>query len=460
MDGGSAAQPAAAFWRVLAAQKPDRSAHRTLTWTQAVLLGVLAFVFVEALVSDWRITLTLIYILAAFIFTLSIAWRLLAAAAALARAPTRMEALLTGLPRYTVICPLRREAAVLAELIAALDRIDYPRASLQILIVLEEDDAETRAAFEALKLAPPYQAVLVPLEGPPTKPKALNFALQAASGEFSVVYDAEDRPHPQQLRAALAAFKHAPNIACVQAPLLIDNTEASWISAQFAAEYAIQFGVILPFLAQLKLPMPLGGTSNHFRTNILREIGGWDSYNVTEDADLGYRLAAHGYNINVIQHPTFEEAPITVRAWINQRTRWIKGHLQTWLVLMRNPFRTYAELGFRGFGAMQLVLAGGLLAAFAHGPLALLLLVTTFTPINLLGPQDIALTVFGLATAFYANLVSAVATRDLRVIGAAATMPFYWPLTTIAAWMALFDLITRPHYWAKTTHGLSARPAT
>lgn len=166
-----------------------------------------------------------------------------------------------------------------------------------------------------------------------------------ARGEFVCVYDAEDRPHPLQLQASVLAFEDGgAALACVQAPLVIDNHAASWISRQFAAEYAIQFREILPMLARLNLPLALGGSSNHFRIEAVRAAGGWDPHNVTEDIDLGFRLARDGWRGGVIAPPTWEEAPIKLGAWLTQRTRWVKGHLHTWLVLMRNPFRTAREM--------------------------------------------------------------------------------------------------------------------
>jgi cellulose synthase/poly-beta-1,6-N-acetylglucosamine synthase-like glycosyltransferase len=259
------------------------------------------------------------------------------------------------------------------------------------------------------------------------------------------------------VRAALAAFEDDAELACVQAPLVIDNSEESWISRQFAAEYAIQFRQMLPLLAQLRLPLPLGGASNHFRTEALRRVGGWDAYNVTEDADLGYRLARERLRAGVIGPPTFEEAPITFKAWRAQRTRWIKGHLQTWLVLMRNPFRAAHEMGLRAFLAMQLVLGCGLAAAFAHGPLALIVLIAALSPYHLLTPPDFILALTGYCVAVFSALSATALTGDLNHTRAAPTMPFYWPLASIAAYAALFGLIFRPHHWSKTTHGLSPR---
>ena len=182
-----------------------------------------------------------------------------------------------------------------------------------------------------------------------------------------------------------------------------------------------------------------------------------DTYNVTEDADLGYRLARDGYRVDVIGPPTYEEAPVTFNAWLNQRTRWIKGHLQTWLVLMRNPFRTAREMGFLAFASMQLVFATGLLAAFAHGPLAFILLTALLTPYDLLTPADLILAIAGYCVAIFASLTACALSNSISHARAALTMPLYWPLASIAAYRALFELIFRPHYWAKTKHGVSAR---
>ncbi len=204
------------------------------------------------------------------------------------------------------------------------------------------------------------------------------------------------------------------------------------------------------------LPLPLGGTSNHFRVDVLRASGGWDPYNVTEDADLGYRLARDGYRFGMIAPPTWEEAPVTFGAWLNQRARWIKGHLQTWLVLMRDPFRAVREMGIGAFASMQLMLGGGLLAALVHGPLAFIVLVAALSHYNLT-PLDFALAVTGYCVAVFAALSATALSNDLSHARAALTMPFYWPLSTIAALKAIAELVLRPHHWAKTRHGMSPR---
>lgn len=335
---------------------------------------------------------------------------------------------------------------------------DYPTSALDIKILVEADDADTCAAALACATASHIEVVILPGGDPRTKPKALNAGLERALGEYIVVYDAEDRPDPQQLRAALAAFEDGgERLACVQAPLVVDNARASWIASQFAAEYAIQFRETLPLLAHLRLPLPLGGSSNHFQTATLKAAGGWDPYNVTEDADLGYRLARDGYQSGVIGPPTYEEAPVRFGAWLHQRIRWIKGHMQTWLVLMRNPIRVCAEMGLLGFAAMQVTLAGGLLAAFVHGPLAALLVYAALSPQDVLGPAGFILALCGYCVAMFAALTASALSNNLSHIGAAITMPLYWPLASIAAYLAFIELIVRPHGWRKTTHGVSRR---
>lgn len=436
--------------------QPGRSAKRTFYITQLLAFAALAAALVWCFATYPGPTGKALHLAALAVFASAIALRFAAAA--------HVSPLLTPLaaparhPVYTILCPLYREANVVADLVAALDRLDYPKHALDVKLLVEGDDVDTMAAALAVSGAPHVDVVIVPAAAPRTKPKALNVGLALARGEYVVVYDAEDRPHPAQLSAALAAFERGgERLACAQAPLDIDNGAVSWIARQFAAEYAIQFHEILPLLARLKLPLPLGGTSNHFRTDALKAVGGWDPYNVTEDADLGYRLARDGYRADVIGPPTYEEAPIGFAAWLKQRTRWIKGHMQTWLVLMRDPPRTLRELGLAGFLAMQLVLGGGLVGAFAHGPLAGVIVIAALSPYNLLGATGLALAVFGYCVAVFSALVATGVSGNLSHTRAALTMPFYWPLASIAAGCALFELIVRPHHWAKTAHGVSPR---
>lgn len=234
-----------------------------------------------------------------------------------------------GLPVYTIVVALYREARAIKGLVTALRQINYPREKLDIKLVLEADDCETREALTTMRLAAPFEIITAPAIGPRTKPKALNVALPFARGTFTAVYDAEDRPEPDQLRLALEAFAAGDHrLACVQARLTIDNSGDSWLTRLFTAEYASLFDVLLPGLSEWRLPLPLGGSSNHFRTSVLCEVGAWDPYNVTEDADLGMRLARFGYRSAVIASTTYEEAPARLKPWLKQRTRWFKGWMR------------------------------------------------------------------------------------------------------------------------------------
>jgi hypothetical protein len=438
----------------LARAAPSESARRRVTHNQAVVLIVLACA-VAMLFATWpdaaygiaRFALCALFI--AFI-TLRLTAAAYIAAAPEAPAQSRWRG---DLPIYSILCPLHREAAIAPDLVAALANLDYPGAKLDVKFVVEADDRETIAALRAVGLLGWAEIVEVPPGGPRTKPKALNFALPRVRGDFVCVYDAEDAPHPQQLRAALDAFAaHGEDLGCVQAPLAVANGDRAWIARQFAAEYAIQFGELLPFFARARLPFALGGTSNHFRMSALIGCGGWDPYNVTEDADIGFRLARRGWRMTMIDLPTFEDAPTEVQAWIRQRTRWIKGHMQTWVVLMRDPARLFRELGAAGFCAVQIQLAGGILAAFAHAPFAVCLAVSAADPNGAVGREGWALAFAGYAAAAYGAAVGAARSRDLGHLRAALTMPLYWPLATIAAGRALIEFLAAPHYWAKTDH--------
>jgi cellulose synthase/poly-beta-1,6-N-acetylglucosamine synthase-like glycosyltransferase len=328
-------------------------------------------------------------------------------------------------------------------------------------------------ALADLKLAAPFEITIAPHEGPRTKPKALNAALLFARGTFTVIYDAEDRPERDQLRRAVAVFRGEDDrLACVQAALTIDNTADSWLAALFTAEYAAQFDLFLPGIARLRLPMPLGGSSNHFRTAALRDVGARDSYNVTEDADLGMRLARFGYRATVIDSTTDEEAPAQLAPWVRQRTRWFKGWMQTWAVHMRAPRALFRELGPAGFLTFQLVVGGNVLSALIH-PIFLAGVVHAAIaghPLLSVDGQSAALTwLFGmsLTSGYLLSIVlglRGLARRGLLAHGwVLALVPIHWVILSFAAWRALYKFIRDPQGWEKTEHGLaksSRRAAT
>jgi len=356
------------------------------------------------------------------------------------------------LPAYTLIVPLYREASVAAELVANLSRLDYPRDRLQVLISLESHDHETQAAFAAMDLPVGFQVLIAPPGFPQTKPRACNVALERARGELVVIYDAEDAPDPGQLREAAARFAvGGERLACLQAPLRIEP-DPRFLPDQFALEYAVLFEVFLPALARWRLPFPLGGTSNHFRADALRAVNGWDAYNVTEDADIGFRLAARGYRLDVISQPTFETAPTTLKTWTFQRARWIKGHVQTLAVQSRGPVIRAP----RGLAALVLTLALSVSSSHLHGPLlAWLILQGAGSMLDLCPPvssMDCMLLFFGWTCAAIAGAEAQRRAghrqRPLPLLGAV----FYWPLQSFAATKALWQFIVAPFHWDKTPH--------
>jgi cellulose synthase/poly-beta-1,6-N-acetylglucosamine synthase-like glycosyltransferase len=323
--------------------------------------------------------------------------------------------------------------------------------------VVEPDDQETRAAVAGL--SPPFEIIVAPKLGPRTKPKALNIALPFVRGKFVAVYDAEDRPEPDQLRLAIEAFTNETRqLACVQARLTIDNSGDSWLSRLFTAEYAGLFDVFLPGLAAWRLPLPLGGSSNHFRTETLYSIGAWDPYNVTEDADLGMRLARLGYRTAVIASSTYEEAPSRFRPWLRQRTRWFKGWMQTWLVHTRSPSHLIRDLGWRGFAAFQLIVGGTVLAALVHLMFVAAVAVELVHGDVAASPAmhfHIAWLVFGYTVSAVLGFVGLWRRKLLGCAWALLLMPVHWLMLSLAAWRALYQLARDPHGWEKTEHGLA-----
>lgn len=362
------------------------------------------------------------------------------------------------LPTYTVLVALYHEVEVVPQLVAALARLDYPPYKLQILLVTELSDESTRSALAAAGMAPFMRILTVPPCEVRTKPNALNYALQEATGELVVIYDAEDEPDPDQLRRAASAFAACPDaLGCVQAQLRIHNFDRSWLTRLFATEYAALFGCILPALERLGCPIPLGGTSNHFPRAVLCSVGGWDPYNVTEDADLGIRLARFGFGVRVLTSTTWEEAPPTFSAWFNQRTRWLKGWTQTLIVHTRQPRVLLAELGLLP-GLALVTLMGTMVLSALIQPFflayCLWLLVVGPPPAmhDLIWTIGLLNGAVGYATGLWIAGIAAWRTREPALLRSLPWLPLYWLLISVAAYRACFELVRRPYFWHKTPH--------
>lgn len=445
---------------------PEYSARRLLTLRQ-LIAGLAASVL--AGLAGWYagwVVVQVFNLAAGLLFLALVMLRLLAISVVLERtfrAPPPLAVDRDTLPTYSVLVPLYDEAHMVAELAGALGRLDWPMDRLDIKFIVEARDRSTRLAIERLALGPPFELLVVPDQAPRTKPKALNFALPLARGSFVTVYDAEDRPDPGQLIEAYLAFAASDErLACIQAPLLIDNDEANGLTAFFAMEYSMQFDGVLPLLAALDMPLPLGGTSNHFRIQALRGVGGWDPYNVTEDADLGIRFARCGYRTGTITRPTYEEAPRTTALWLKQRTRWLKGWMQTFLVHSRHPLRLWRELGPRRTLGFILIGFGAILAAAIHPLYIATALALLLDPSALwraespLGSAMIFLNVFNFVAAYVAFALLSRATlrlrRRKRQPGLLIFLPAYWLLLSLACYRAFLQLIVAPHRWEKTKH--------
>lgn len=408
-----------------------------------------ALSFATALATE--ITLLLIILGAGAVFVWVACWRLLLLRTSLW--PTPAPPPPAAWPRYTILAALHDEAEVVAQLVRRLARLDYPVDRLEGFLLLEAHDQATIEAAVRLPRPSWLQVLVCPPGSPRTKPRALNFGLAHGAGELITVYDAEDEPDPGQLKAAAARLMAEPDLGCVQAPLRIRRGTGQFLDRQLALEYASLFEVTLPGMARLGLPFPLGGTSNHFRASALKAVGGWDAWNVTEDADLGFRLWRHGWRLDVIPPPTWETPPGRLRHWLPQRNRWLKGFLQTWGVHTRNP----AALGFRGGFALFSTLGVGLASAAAHGPsvayILAAVLVAGFAGIAPATPwPSMVVLAFGAAAAWLSSAVGARRAGMRYRLSDMATAPFYWSLLSLAFVHALWRLVTEPFAWDKTPH--------
>ena len=370
------------------------------------------------------------------------------------------------LPKYTVLVPAYGEPEVVGQLIEAMESFEYPQEKLQVLLLLEEDDAPTIEAAHAVDSSPIITSVLTPPGDPRTKPKACNYGLHFATGDIVTIFDAEDHPDPLQLRRVVATFRELDDdsVICVQGKLSFYNVTDNVLTQWFTAEYGIWFGYLLPGLMVSKATIPLGGTSNHFRKDMLIELGAWDPFNVTEDADLGVRIAGEGYRTAVLDSVTLEEANVDGINWIRQRSRWYKGYMQTWLVHMRRPRRLFHFMGLFGMIRFTLLIAGTPFIACMNMIFWLILIVwiagqPAFVAELFPGPiyyLSLISFVIGNSAAIYMTLVANREDDRGELLWSGLIVPFYWVMMSIAAIKGMWQLLFRPSYWEKTAHGLTS----
>jgi cellulose synthase/poly-beta-1,6-N-acetylglucosamine synthase-like glycosyltransferase len=393
------------------------------------------------------------------------------------------------LPRYTILLPLRHEAPVVPQLIAAIRALKYPADKLQVLCLLRSDDLETREALARCGITekmidespidqsadtPLIELLILPEELPVgTKPAACNWGLANATGELLVIYDAEDLPEPAQLLEAAAALQGAPeDVACVQSIKRVYNGATNWLTRLYQVEALTWHRLQLPGVAIYERLSPLHGSGVHFRIEVLRAINGWDFYNVAEDCDMGVRLYRAGYRIVALNSVTGEEAPETLSAWMGQRTRWNKGFVQSFLVHTRHPGTLLRELGLRrtiafstltGITFLNLLIGlptwlGATLWSATHSlrggeSIATVVPFSNARDAFLLTSSAIVL----LALAVLLQMAGAIIARQWRLIPYGLLTPLYWILLSIAVWRSVWQLVLLPFGWEKTTHGSESR---
>ncbi|ARW15312.1 glycosyltransferase family 2 protein [Komagataeibacter europaeus] len=454
---------------------PEHSGQNVFTVRQIIFFYLVAMVFFACLCFRMEATLIAANVIAAVIFFSSFILKFLLACVASRRdVDVKVEESEVGslrheeYPIYTILVPMYKEPDVLPILVNAIRNLSYPQSKLDVKLVLEEDDIETIDAAKKLALESTFEIIAVPPSQPRTKPKACNYALRFAKGEFLTIYDAEDKPEATQLEKVLVAFHKMPKTTvCIQARLNYYNATENWLTRMFTLEYTSWFDFYLPALEFLRIPIPLGGTSNHFRMDALRSLKAWDPYNVTEDADLGVRITQRGWKVAVVNSTTYEEANVSIPNWIRQRSRWLKGYMQTYLVHMRYPIQFYRKTGATGFWGFQFFIGGTFMTALL-GPIFCIpfVLFTIFhlqTGLNIFPTSIVAMNTVNLLMGngflIYTYVLCSFKRQYQHLALYALTVPLYWVLQSIAAYKGLIQLITKPFYWEKTQHGLSKHTA-
>ncbi|EHL07746.1 glycosyltransferase, group 2 family protein [Desulfitobacterium hafniense DP7] len=463
-------------------EQPENSAIVTFSKSQRIGLIVASIAFLIVLIANYQVALFIGNILIQGLYAMMTILKLYIVYkgsykdAQLHFAVEEVAAIdESQLPVYTILVPVYKEKEVIRQLIHNIQVLDYPQYKLDVCILLEEDDKETIETVMNMNLPHYFTPVIVPPSQPKTKPKACNYGLLRAKGRYVVIYDAEDRPEPDQLKKVYLAFKRLPDsYVCIQSKLNYFNSNQNLLTRFFTQEYSMWFELLLVGIMKTKTPIPLGGTSNHFKIDFLREVGAWDPFNVTEDADLGIRLFKKGYHTAIVDSRTWEEANSKVSNWLRQRSRWIKGYMQTWLVHMRHPVELFRICGLKGFIGYQAMVLGTPLLPLLNPIFWSLLVLWYLTEagwISDLFPGILYYIacfqlIFGNFMFMYTNAVGMYhVIRDCSLkneqpfsyglVKYALLTPLYWILMSVAAYKALIQLVIKPFYWEKTTHGLT-----
>lgn len=458
---------------VFSLMRKDPASSGLITFTDGQLVFIFGFlaVMVTMLVTYFISAIIVINLLSSVFFLFSILFKLYLALRGsmselhevVTKEDTR-RADETSLPVYTILLPVYKEDKLIRKLIWNLRSLDYPKAKLDVKLLIEEDDDKTLNAVKNLDFPANFETIVVPFHMPKTKPKACNYGLYFSRGEYLTIYDAEDVPDSDQLKKVVVLFRKLPEeFVVVQGALNYFNKNENLLTRMFTLEYSYWFDYMLPGLETLDVPIPLGGTSNHFKLGKLMELGAWDPFNVTEDADLGVRVYDKQYKVGVVNSTTLEEANNEPFNWIRQRSRWIKGYMQTYLVHMRNPVKLIRRIGWGGFFGFNFFI-GGTSFTFLLYPILLLFfilyIIFQFTGIKQVFPDWVLYAsifnfIAGNVLMVYVNMLAVFKRRYYELILFAILNPVYWLMHSIAAYKGLWQLIYKPFYWEKTNHGLT-----
>jgi len=472
-------------------RSPDESAYKVLVPWQKRLIMLLAAMFLMFSMISYPFSLTLFFTLINVLYFVMNPFKWYIASKGVRNkqrttyvSDSDVEKLKDeSLPTYTILVPLYKESKVLSQIMENIYKIDYPKDKLDVKILFEENDEETLVEARKLGLfghphvrrahiAPKlyrnflkiFDPIIVPKGQVTTKPRACNYGLIRAKGDYVTIYDAEDDPEPDQLKKAIISFeKIGQSCVCLQSHLNFYNSGENLLTKWFSLEYLYWFDYYLEGLDAIDAPLPLGGTSNHFKTKRLQSLGSWDPYNVTEDADLGIRIYRSGLKTGMLNSYTYEEANKNVWNWIRQRSRWCKGHMQTLLVHMRHPLKMIQNVGWKKCVLFQLTFGGNILLPLINPLLWMITILTLLFP----GTFNFLSSVSWIAFISTFNLIvgnlvhislylrTVIVEKRFSLIPIALSMPFYWILGSIGAWKGILQLITKPHYWEKTIHGIS-----
>lgn len=453
------------------------SALDTFVLWQKIFIALLLLLFIIGLVADPLLTGIIFLSFISVLYFVDAVFNFILVMKSLIKPPEifstkeELEAIDDDkLPTYSIFCPLYKESQVLPHFVAAIEKMEWPKDKLEVLLLLEENDEDTIEVAQNMNLPDFVKIVVVPHSFPKTKPKACNYGITYAHGKYIVIYDAEDIPDPWQLKKAYLGFKKSPaNVLCLQAKLNYFNPDQNILTRLFTAEYSLWFDVSLPGLQSINTSIPLGGTSNHFRRKDLVELKGWDPFNVTEDCDLGVRLFVKGFKTAIIDSVTLEEANSNFKNWLRQRSRWIKGYMQTYLVHMRDPLEFLKKNGWHAV-IFQFVV-GGKIASMLINPLLWITTIAYFTLTEYVGETIRALfpiwifyiavisLVFGNFLFLFYYMIGSAKRKHYQIIKYVFFVPIYWLMVSVAAVIALYQLFAKPHYWEKTHHGLHLLPA-